>query len=301
VRGVQQDASRRCFKNSETGALAALLLETIQGPRVTTFGGLSAGGVEANKIEAVRNKVMSHEQLRQLVLEDRSKLPDDTLALSIRKLVSISPEGNRGARVVTEAMALREGVSSRVIGSIVWKNDMRAPKWRMRSARRSDPLSRAPEGRVRWNMLKNQRSAISFELVFEPPLRVGEVVRYGFYVWNSRHYAMTRSEAEELYGDRWVREGVAVRGPTDWIEIAVRLPHGFRVQESRLEKNPILNADGPNVPGSVVEKVAQSGRLLSTARDDLEVGRYFLSWIPPEKTPRRRRWKYRSAPFSARE
>jgi len=282
MRGIRQDASRRCFKESEIELLARLLFETTQGPRVSTFGRRS-DDTDLRSLEAVRNKVMSHGQLRQLIQGDRTKLPDDILALSIRKLVSVSPEGNRGARVATEAMALKDGVPSRVTGSMVWKNQMSAPKWSMRSARRRDPLVRAPQGKVRWNVLKKQKNALSFELAFEPPLLIGEVLRYGFYTWNRRHYAMTRADAETSYRDRWVREGLVVRGPTDWVEIAVHLPVGFRVQEARLEKDPILNADGPNVPGAVVQKVVQRGRFLHVARDDLDVGRYFLSWVPPER------------------
>jgi len=206
----------------------------------------------------------------------------DFLFLASRKNVHVSSEGNRGARVSSEAVALKDGVTRRVVGSIIWRKNVPAPKWQMRATKRVDPLGRIKNGRVERRVLKNERNTLSVELAFRPPLQPGELIAYGFYVWNGRHFAMTRAEAEERYNDRWVREGLAVRDPTDELQIAVEFPTGVRVQQAQLEKDPILNQDGPNVPGRILQRVIQQGRRLEATLYHPENGRYFLSWVPPE-------------------
>ena len=212
----------------------------------------------------------------------RNREDGDFLVLASRKNVNVSPKGDRGVRVSCEAIALRDGVPGRVVGSITWRKDVPAPKWQMRAVRRLDPLGRVKNGQVERRVLKNEKNAISMELVFSPPLQPGELVSYGFYIWNSRHFALTRREAEDRYKDRWVREGLAVRDPTDQLQIGVELPEGFRVQQAQIEKDPILNQDGPNVPGRVLKRIVQQGSSLEATLFHPETGRYFLSWVPPE-------------------
>jgi hypothetical protein len=206
----------------------------------------------------------------------------DFLLLATRKNVHVSSEGNRGARVSSEAIALRDGVTRRVVGSIIWRKNVPAPKWQMRATKRFDPLGRVKNGRVERRVLKNERNALSVELAFHPPLHPGELIAYGFYVWNSKHFAITRAEAEERYNDKWVREGLAVRDPIDELQITVEFPPGVGVQQAHLEKDPILTQDGPNVPGRILRRVIQQGRLLEATLYHPENGRYFLSWVPPE-------------------
>ena len=214
--------------------------------------------------------------------ETKAQEAADFLILATRKKVHVSLEGNRGVRVSTKAIALKDGVTSRVVGSIMWRKKVPAPKWQMRATRRFDPLGRVRNGRVEKRVLKNERNSLSMELAFRPPLQAGEVIGYGFYLWNRRHFATTRAEAEERYNDRWVREGLATRDPTDELQIAVEFPAGVRVQQAHLEKDPILTQDGPNVQGRILHRVVQQGRHLEASLNHPEYGRYFLSWVPPE-------------------
>ena len=278
-----QTDSRHCFEPQELRDLAYLICESGRPVGSSSADLLGGIGADASRLSAIRKKLESHGSLKRLVSPDRSEPADDLLVLSNKKRVSVSPEGNRGVAVGTEAMTLKDGVTNRVIGGIVWRKEMPAPKWRMESILRSDPLQRTTGSAIEWKILKNEKNALTFELLFKPPLKTGETVDYGFYVWNRRHYAMTRGEAERRYRDKWVREGVAVRGPTDWLQITAQLPAGFRVQVAHLEKDPILNVDGPNVPGQTIQKVSQHGNILETVLHCPSSGRYFLSWIPPER------------------
>ncbi len=279
-RRAEENASLSCFKPREFRYLAYILCESSQSDD-TSFSHDMRHPVDAKVLDSMRRRVGSHEPLRQVIRKNGPLPANDVFVLSSKKKVNVSSEGNRGVSVGTEAMAIKAGCTRRVIGSISWRSQMLAPKWRMRSIFRRDPLGRRPEGSVDWKVLKNEKNALSFELAFSPALRIGEIVRYGFYVWNRRHFAMSRTEAEERYRDKWIREGLAVRGPTERFEIAVRVPRNFRVHAAILEKDPILNQDGPNDPGLVVRDVRQRGRALEANMHLPESGRYFLSWIPP--------------------
>jgi len=236
----------------------------------------------AGDSDTLRQRLVSHGVLERPKPWSPSASSNDLFVLTNWKRVHVSPEGNRGMRSSVEALALKDGLSQRVIGTIIWSKSTPASKWQMRSMTRLDPLSRGLHGRIRRKVVKKEGGALALELDFTPPLMKGEYVRYGYYLWVPDHYAMTRREAEGRFKDRWIREGLVVREPTDTASISVNLPPRYMVQQAILEKDPVLNVDGPNVPGSEVKKVVQKGDQLTATLHNPEVGRYFLSWIPPE-------------------
>jgi len=282
--GVWLGQIRSCFESRDLRELAYLISKPGRPDYSSHVYDLEENG-GPHALEAVRKKIQKHRRLRRLVQNPRTASTHDFYVLSSRKRVNVSPTGNRASSVKALAMAVRDGVAHRAIGSITWRktDEMPSPKWRVMTLTRSDPLRRVKGGTITWRTLKDEKNQVSVELVLSPPLLSGECIEYGFYIWNRGHFAMTRSKAESRYGDEWVREGVVVRDPIDRLGIEVNLPQGFVAQEAHIETNPILHEGGPNAPGEVTEMVHQQGRTLKASLHSPEDGRYFLSWIPPER------------------
>src|SRR4029077_5677878 len=163
-----------------------------------------------------------------------------------------------------------------------WSNKVKAPKYRLGPAERIDPLSEKDKEKLEFETTKKQNNDMAFRLNFQPTLNAGEMVDYGFYVWTSNHYAMTRKEALERYKDEWTREGMSVNDPSLFLQIKVGLPDGFRYDEARVEKNPVLTRDGPNVPGAIVTTFKLDKKTLAFESEKPITGHYFVSWKPPE-------------------
>jgi hypothetical protein len=271
-----------CFKRKELEAIAQTLQNSYGEPNGIEDG-TQKNLIAARKLDGLLEKLESHDLLKPSQTRSLSTPPNDFFVLVNWKRIHMSPKGNRGMGVSLEAIALRDGISERVIGTIVWRRNIPAPKFHLRSVVRLDPLKRGTRGTIKHKLAKKEGGALTFELRFIPPLMKGEYISYGYYLWIPGHYAMTREEAEERYKDKWIREGLAIRDPSDFIGITVDLPTRYRVQEAILEKNPVLlNIDGPNIPGSVVKRIAQEGRVLTSTLHRPESGNYFLSWVPPE-------------------
>ncbi len=156
------------------------------------------------------------------------------------------------------------------------------PKYRLGPSVRFDPTSRKLKSAPQFQVVRRQSNNLAFKLGFNPPLRMGEVVRYGFYLWSGNYYARTRHEAEKLYHDRWIREGLSINDPALTMNITVKLPEGYYCQEAKVEKDPVLTPGGPNVGGELISVFNPQQRTLSFSKGRPEVGHYFVSWIPPE-------------------
>jgi hypothetical protein len=271
-----------CFKRRELGAIA-LTLQKPYGRQNSIEERAQRNPTATRRQDELRKKLESHGLLKQSEVESPPAPPKDFFVLVNWKRVHMSPKGNRGMRVGIEAIALRDGISERVIGTIVWRSSIPASKFQLRSVVRIDPLKRGPRGAIKHRLAKREGGALAVELRFAPPLMKGEYISYEYYLWIPQHYAMTRGEAEERYKDKWIREGLAIRDLSDFVSVSVEMPGQYSVQQAMLEKDPILlNPDGPNIPGSVIKKVAQEGRHLAWTLHKPGSGRYFLSWVPPE-------------------
>ena len=205
----------------------------------------------------------------------------DFLTIWMRKKVNVSPVGHRSVRVAAEVIALRDGVTSRACGSIIWKEKVPMPKYKFPPVRVRDILRRK-QSLQQFKVDKSKPTHMQFRVDFEPPLSAGKVVDYGFYVWNRNYYSHSKKEALQLYKDEWIREGLGVTGPAFDVRIIVRLPEGYRYQDCRLEKGTAPSAGGPASPGEVLPGLQHDDRTLSASLQEPTPGNYYVCWIPPE-------------------
>lgn len=138
---------------------------------------------------------------------------------------------------------------------------------------------------MRFSLIKPEKNDRVYFLTFDPPLRAGEYVKYGFSIWSQHYYAMTEAEAVERYGDRWIREGFGIIDPTEKLEFEIRFPHSYTYQKAVFEENPNLRIGGPNVPGILRSTFPLGQKILTKTLDRPSPGNYFISWIPPETLP----------------
>src|SRR3989442_5653141 len=65
----------------------------------------------------------------------------DFLTIWMRKKARVSAVGHRSVRIAAQVMALHDGVRSRACGSIIWKDKVPMPKYRLPPVRVLDLLS----------------------------------------------------------------------------------------------------------------------------------------------------------------
>jgi hypothetical protein len=145
-----------------------------------------------------------------------------------------------------------------------------------------DPVSGKELTPPRFDIVQRENNDMVFRLKFEPPLLAGEMVDYGFYVWTKNIYAMSKKEAVARYNDEWSRDGLNVNDPSLYLGLTVNFPAGFKYREARVEKDPVLTHDGPNVPGAVIKTFGLNQRTLIFEMEKPPTGQYFICWKPPE-------------------
>src|SRR2546425_397742 len=188
----------------------------------------------------------------------------DFLTIWMRKIARVSPVGHRSVRVAAQDMALHDGVMSKACGSIIWKEKVPMPKFRLPHVRVLDLLHGKKQMR-QFTVEETKPTHMQFRLDFQPPLSAGKIVEYGFYIWNRNYYSRSRKEALQLYKDEWIREGLAVTGPAFDVKIMVRLPEGYRYQDFRLEKGTAPSAGGPASLGEILPGLQHRERTLSVS------------------------------------
>src|SRR5437870_11753302 len=205
----------------------------------------------------------------------------DFLTIWMRKGARVSAMGHRSVRVAAQVMALHDGVKSRACGSIIWKEKVPMPKYRLPPVRVLDLLS-GKQILQHFTIDDSKPTHIQFRLIFEPPLAAGRIVEYGFYVWNRNYYSRSRKEALQLYKDEWIREGLGVNGPAFDVSITVRLPEGYQYQDCRLEKGTSPSASGPASRGEILSGLKHDEKNLNVSLQQPTTGNYYVCWIPPE-------------------
>jgi len=220
------------------------------------------------------------EQAYRLVGFKEEKVAD-FLTIWMRKSARVSALGHRSVRVAAQVMALHDGVTSRACGSIIWKEKVPMPKYRLPPVRVLDLLS-GKQILQHFTVDDSKPTHMQFRLNFEPPLSAGKIVEYGFYVWNRNYYSRSRKEALQLYKDEWIREGLGVTGPAFDVSITVRLPQEYRYQECRLEKGTSPSASGPASPGEILPGLKHDEKTLNASLQLPTPGNYYVCWIPPE-------------------
>ncbi len=205
----------------------------------------------------------------------------DFLIIWMRKSARVSAVGHRSVRVAAQVVALHDGVTSRACGSIIWKEKVPMPKYRLPPVRVLDLFS-GKQILQHFTVDDSKPTHMQFRLDFERPLTSGKVVEYGFYVWNRNYYSRSRSEALQLYKDEWIREGLGVTGPAFDVSITVRLPEGYRYQDCRLEKGTSPSASGPASSGEILPGLQHDGNTLNASLREPSPGNFYVCWIPPE-------------------
>lgn len=249
---------------------------------------LKASKLKGDDARTVLNCLESQRVVSKLSGENTRYQLDRTkefLVFQFTKKVGVSAEGHRSVRVKGLLLPIKDGLKTRVVGSTIWKPEVEAPKVRLGPASRKSLSPGSKRGRVSFEKLRSPHNDVKFQLSFDPPLSAGELVEYGFYIWNSHHYAKTRAEALEKFKDEWIREGLVVRDPTMSLSIEVKLPMKYGHQGVKGAKNVVFSGDGTPVsqgetlPPSFLHK---SEDRLKLSIENPEPGNYFLCWIPPE-------------------
>ncbi len=205
----------------------------------------------------------------------------DFLTIWMRKSARASAVGHRSVRVAAQVMAIHDGITSRACGSIIWKEKVPMPKYRLPPVRVLD-LLHGKQILQHFAVDDSKPTHMQFRLNFEPPLSAGKIVEYGFYVWNRNYYSRSRKEALQLYKDEWIREGLGVTGPAFDVNLTVRLPEGYSYQDCRLEKGTAPSASGPASPGEVLQGLKHDEKTLIASLRQPTPGNYYICWIPPE-------------------
>ena len=157
------------------------------------------------------------------------------------------------------------------------------PKYRLPPARILDLVSGKTRFPQKFRVDRTKPTHMQFTLDFDPPLAAGDIVDYGFYVWNRNYYSRTREEAVQLYKDEWIREGLGVTGPALDVSIVVRLPGAYRYQDCRLEKGTAPSAGGPASPGEILPGLQHDQETLHASLREPSPGNYYVCWIPPDR------------------
>ena len=160
----------------------------------------------------VLKKTSNAERCKYALRSQEEAGPKEFLVLGSQKKVSVSPEGNRAVRLRIKLMAVRDSVTSRPCGSLIYTDKTAAPKFRLGPAWKINPVDEKRTA-LQFDIVKRERNDLVFKLNFDPSLSPGEIVDYGFYIWTKNHYAMSRKEVQEKYNDEWSREGLNVSDP----------------------------------------------------------------------------------------
>ncbi len=216
----------------------------------------------------------------------RLNTTSDFLVLSTEKRVRVAASGHRSVRVKNTSLSLKDGLDQRLAGSTVWKSHIESPRVRLGPTSRRDLLDGRDFAKPSFSRVESPNNDVKFQLHFDPPLRAGELVEYGFYLWNQNHYARSRKEALERFRDEWIREGLVVRDPTVSLCIDVKLPEGYKYQAAEPLRNIVFSGEGTALSQDEItlpHLFEANGRRLKLSVENPGLGNYFVCWIPPEQ------------------
>jgi len=201
----------------------------------------------------------------------------DFFTLYLRKKVRVSPGYHRSMALHARLIALRSNIGEYETGTFAWLSWQYKPSVVVRRPRRLGLASSG--GNIRWKIQDTERNSLRVNLVFDPPLRMGEIVEYGFYTWTREYYARSRADALERFGEEWVREGLLVRNETEFIELVV-VPHR-KYQTARVDVDAQESFTKPGWNGRTLKTFETGEDTLVWSCHHPETARYFIAWIPP--------------------
>ncbi|PSN89830.1 hypothetical protein B9Q03_06265 [Candidatus Marsarchaeota G2 archaeon OSP_D] len=203
----------------------------------------------------------------------------DFLTLYLGKKVRVSPGYHRSMTLRARLLALRGGIGEYATGTVSWVPWQYKPMVIMHEPKRIGLTSGG--GGVRWERSGFENGGVLLNLVFDPPLHMGEILEYGFYTWTREHYARSRADALKRFGDEWVREGLEVRNEAEFVELVVT-PHRD-YQSARVEADTQERFTPPTGNMKIIRSFQTGQEKLVWSYHRPERGRYFIAWVPPEQ------------------
>ncbi|MUN29752.1 hypothetical protein [Sulfuracidifex metallicus] len=203
------------------------------------------------------------------------------LFTSLEKKCQFSPRGDRAMRLTAEFTPLKDGIREKVHESNRFDVERFAKVVRENKIIRRNVIENRKNGSAKWEMDIESPTLIKLRTVFDPPLIVGEFVKYSFYTWDEGIYALTMKELHERYHLDYTMEGLVVAQPTHHIRIIADLPWKPATIEGM--KGGLSMERG----FSELEKIKEVHDLryvnnrLSLEVWNPSIGIYYLMWRPP--------------------
>ncbi|MCH4816192.1 MAG: hypothetical protein QXY87_09210 [Saccharolobus sp.] len=203
------------------------------------------------------------------------------LFLNINKICNASPKGDRALRINFEATPLVNGVEERIHQSNRFNAEKTSRVIRFKKINRKNLLDENKKGKGEWEKEVDPK-LIKFRVTFDPPLEVGEIIKYGFYTWDEKYFPLTMEELHKRYNMDYSMEGITIGQPTYYVKITINLP--WVPKNVKAEKVLVVTLDGPH---EGVEIQSKHRLVVDRNKITLELwqpdyGTYFLKWQPPE-------------------
>ncbi|MCY0850056.1 hypothetical protein [Sulfuracidifex metallicus] len=246
------------------------LLRSFKMSRVKLFSSLemmvSIGLIEIQNDRIMRNKKASDYKL---------------LFTSLEKKCQFSPRGDRAMRLTCEFTPLKDGVKERVHESNRYEVERFAKMVRKNKVIRRNILDGGKNESAKWEIETESPSIIRLRILFDPPLTVGEFVKYSFYTWDEEIYALTVKELHERYHLDYTMEGLMVSQPTHYIRIIVDLPWEPAAIKAMKGGLNVERRFGELENINEVHELHFTNNRLSLEVWNPSIGTYYLMWRPP--------------------
>ncbi|BBD73527.1 hypothetical protein HS1genome_1916 [Sulfodiicoccus acidiphilus] len=206
----------------------------------------------------------------------------ELLHLELRKRCSVSERGDRALSVRHVAVSLSDGLSERLVESARFHAKDGAKVVRPTAIRRFDPTDPARKGGAKWEVRERGPKLVRLAAVFEPPLKVGEVVSYGLNTWDMGYFPLTVRELRERYNMDSSMEGIAVGQPALHVELEVQFP--WRPRDLRAVRAAVVTNSGPHEfePIKCEHRLVEGERSATLETWNPPRGMYFVAWRPPD-------------------
>lgn len=163
--------------------------------------------------------------------------------ISMIKKCNASEKGDRSMSIVTEFTPLLSGMRERIHESNRFDSKRASKIIRCTNVLRHDYVEGKKLG-GRWEKKEVNEKLIKLSVVFDPPLRAGEFVKYGFYTWDERYYPLTMDELRKRYNREQTIEGVIISQPTYYVKIEADLP--WTPRNAMARKVLVITESGPH-------------------------------------------------------
>ncbi|WP_185957808.1 hypothetical protein, partial [Sulfolobus sp. B1] len=91
--------------------------------------------------------------------------------------------------------------------------------------------------------------------ILNPPLQVGESIRYGFKVIQKNYFTFTKEETLKVYRDEEMMDGLQISTPTISAKLEITFPKCYEFEGVKAEKYDIVLYEGPQDPVKIPKEV----------------------------------------------